>query len=267
MSSAGQRPESVPDGIVVATFPMPGGAVFSWHTHLDHQLAWAASGVLTVLTEGATWVLPSTRALWIPAGLPHETGAASVATMRSVYIPPNLAPVSWTVPTPIAASPLLAELIGYLGNLAAPSAPSGPSAPIGPQIARRRAHAETLLADLLEPVPLAAIDVPFPTGPLTGTIAGALRDDPADQRTLADWGREVGASERTLARAFVAQTRMPFGRWRTLLRLQAALPLLARGEPVARVAHRVGYQTPSAFVAAFRRETGLTPATYFARTR
>jgi AraC-like DNA-binding protein/quercetin dioxygenase-like cupin family protein len=257
VSSAGQRPESVPDGIVVATFPMRGGAVFSWHTHVDHQLAWAANGVLTVLTEGATWVLPPTRALWIPAGLPHETGAASVATMRSVYIPPDLAPVSWSVPTPIAASPLLGELIGYLGNLPAPA---------GPGTARRRAHAEALLADLLEPVPLAAIDVPFPTDPLAAAIAGALRDDPTDQRTLADWGRAVGASERTLARAFVAQTRMPFGRWRTLLRLQAALPLLARGEPVARVAHRVGYQTPSAFVAAFRRETGLTPATYFTAT-
>jgi AraC-like DNA-binding protein len=242
----------VPDGIVVGTFPMPGGTLFSWHTHDDHQLAWAANGVLTVLTEGATWVLPPTRALWIPAGLPHETGAASVATMRSVYIPVDLAPVNWTMPTPVAASPLLAELIGYLGN--------------GSLTARRRAHAEALLADLLEPVPLAAMDVPFPAGPLTGPIANALRDDLADQRTLADWGREVGASERTLARAFAAETRMPFGRWRTLLRLQAALPLLARGEPVARVAHRVGYQTPSAFVAAFRRETGLTPAAYFAIT-
>jgi AraC-like DNA-binding protein len=253
----------VPDGIVVATFPMPGGAVFSWHTHVDHQLAWAASGVLTVLTEGATWVLPPTRALWIPAGLPHETGAASVATMRSVYIPVDLSPVSWAVPTPVAASPLLAELIGYLGYLSALGAHAESSRSL---TAGRRAHAEALLADLLEPVPLAAIDVPFPTGSLAGAIADALRDDPADQRTLADWGREVGASERTLARAFVAQTRMPFGRWRTLLRLQAALPLLARGEPVARVAHRVGYQTPSAFVAAFRRETGLTPAAYFAQT-
>jgi AraC-like DNA-binding protein len=251
VSSAGHRPDCLPDGIVVATFPMPGGTLFSWHSHEDHQLAWAASGVLTVLTEWATWVLPPTRALWIPAGLRHETGAASVATMRSVYVPTDLSPVSWTVPTPIAASPLLAELIGYLG---------GSSGPLTPD---RRAHAEALLADLLEPAPLAAMDVPFPTGPLAGAIASKLRDDPADSRTLADWGRAVGASERTLARAFVAETRMPFGRWRTLLRLEAALPLLARGEPVARVAHRVGYQTPSAFVAAFRRETGLTPAAYF----
>jgi quercetin dioxygenase-like cupin family protein len=47
---------------------MPAGRVFDWHTHADHQLAWAASGVLTVRIAAATWVLPPTRALWIPAG-------------------------------------------------------------------------------------------------------------------------------------------------------------------------------------------------------
>jgi AraC-like DNA-binding protein len=73
----------------------------------------------------------------------------------------------------------------------------------------------------------------------------------------------VGASGRTLAREFVAEAGVPFGRWRTLLRLQAALPLLAAGQPVSRVAGRVGYENPSAFVAAFRRQTGLTPAAYF----
>jgi AraC-like DNA-binding protein/quercetin dioxygenase-like cupin family protein len=248
VSSAGHRPASQPDGIFVATFPMSVGTLFDWHTHDDHQLAWAASGVLTVVTEGATWVLPPTRALWIPAGLRHETGAASRATQRSVYIPVGMSPVNWPTPTPVGASPLLAELIGYLG---------------GDLTEPQRAHAEALLTDLLDPVPFTAMDVPCPSGPLTGPVAQGLREDPADQRTLMDWGRAVGASERTLARAFVAETQMPFGRWRTLLRLQAALPRLAAGEPVGRVACRVGYQTPSAFVAAFRRETGLTPAAYF----
>jgi AraC-like DNA-binding protein len=73
----------------------------------------------------------------------------------------------------------------------------------------------------------------------------------------------VGASERPLARAFAAEAGVPFGRWRTLLRLQAALSMLAAGEPVSRVAGRVGYDTPSAFVAAFRRETGQTPGALF----
>jgi AraC-like DNA-binding protein/quercetin dioxygenase-like cupin family protein len=244
----GQRPAGLPDGLFVATFPMSAATLFGWHVHEDHQLAWASSGVLSVLTEGATWVLPPTRALWIPAKLPHETGAASQATMRSVYVPPGLLPVSWTMPTVLATSPLLAELIGYLG---------------GELTAIQRAHAEALLADLLNPIPVTALDVRFPEDPLAGQVARALRDNPADQRTLAEWGRAVGASERTLARAFVVGAGIPFGRWRTQLRIQQALPLLAVGEPVSRVARRVGYETPSAFTAAFRRETGVTPAAYF----
>lgn len=250
MSRDGQRPDCAGDGIFVATFPMSGTTLFDWHTHPDHQLAWACAGVLAVRTESATWVLPPTRALWIPAGVRHETGSSGLATMRSVYMPTSLSPVGWTEPTVVAASPLLAELIGYLG---------------GSLTASQRAHAETLLADLLMPVTVTAFDVRFPSGQAAKEVALALRDNPADQRTLAGWGHAVGASERTLARAFVAETGVPFGRWRTLLRLQAALPMLAAGDPVSRVAHRVGYETASAFVAAFRRQTGSTPAAYFTR--
>jgi AraC-like DNA-binding protein len=232
---------------------MPAGTRFDWHTHEDHQLAWAASGVLTVLTAEATWVLPTTRALWIPAGLPHETASdGGRATMRSLYIRPGLFRVGWDEtgrPTPVAASPLLAELIGYLGE---------PSLD-----ASRRAHAEALLADLLTPVPVTTIQVRLPASVTARRVAEALQADPADRRTLREWGREVGASERTLARAFAAEAGVPFGRWRTRLRLQAALSMLAAGEPVSRVAGRVGYDTPSAFVAAFRRETGQTPGALF----
>jgi AraC-like DNA-binding protein len=238
--------------VAVATFPMPPGLVFDWHTHPDHQLAWAASGVLTVRTQESAWVLPPTRALWIPAGIRHETlTAGTAATMRSLYVRPQLCPIGWTSPTPVAASPLLAELIDYLGT--------------GGLSAGRRSNAEAVLVDLLEPVPMTTIEVRFPADDRAKAVADALRADPADDRTLAEWGRQVGASERTLAREFLAGTGMTFGRWRTLLRLQAALPGLAAGLPVSAVARRAGYESDSAFVAAFRRETGMTPGAYFRR--
>ncbi|ALE83293.1 hypothetical protein XF36_09110 [Pseudonocardia sp. HH130629-09] len=50
------------------------------------------------------------------------------------------------------------------------------------------------------------------------------------------------------------------GRWRTLLRMRVAPEQLAAGGPVGVVARHVGYATPSAFVAVFRRETGTTPS-------
>jgi AraC-like DNA-binding protein len=229
---------------------MTAGVSFDWHTHPDHQLAWAASGVLSVRTQTATWVLPPTRALWIPAGLRHETRSAGAATMRSAYVRPERCPIDWTEPTPVGASPLLAELIGHLAD-----------ATLG---ADQRARAESVLVDLLEPAQMSTIELRLPAGEPARQVARALARDPADRRSLDDWGRQVGASGRTLARAFVAGSGITFGRWRALLRLQAALPALAAGEPVGNVARRAGYETTSAFVAAFRRETGTTPAAYFA---
>ncbi len=235
--------------VIVATFPMPAGLIFDWHTHPDHQLAWASSGVLTVRTESATWVLPPTRALWIPAGLRHETLAAGVATMRSAYVRPDRCRVTWTAATPVAATLLLAELIGYLGDQELD--------------ATRRANAEAVLVDVLEPVAMTTVEVRLPADDRARRVADGLAANPADDRTLAAWGREVGASERTLARAFLVGTGVGFGRWRTLLRVQTALHALADGDPVGNVARRVGYESESAFVQAFRRETGVTPAAYF----
>ena len=120
-----------------------------------------------------------------------------------------------------------------------------------------------MLVDLLQPVAMTTIDVRWPTDDRARQVADRLAASPADSRTLAEWGHEVGASERTLARAFVAETGVSFGRWRTLIRIQAALTALAGGEPVGNVARRVGYDSDSAFVQAFRRETGVTPASYF----
>jgi AraC-like DNA-binding protein len=91
-------------------------------------------------------------------------------------------------------------------------------------------RAEAVLADLLQPVAMTAIRVRLPVEERARQVAQALTDNPADGRTLEQWGHQVGASGRTLARGFTAGTGLPFGRWRALLRLQAALPALAAGQ-------------------------------------
>jgi AraC-like DNA-binding protein len=231
------------------SFPMPRGSVFDWHTHPDHQLAWAPTGVPMVRTKSTAWVLPPTRALWIPEGVRHETLSTSSATMQTAYVRPHLCPITWTACTPIAMSRLLSELIGYLAD---------------PEVdPAARTRGEDVVIDLLQPVEMATIDVPMPREERARDVAEALRDSPADSRTLGEWGREVGASERTLARSFIAGTGLPFGRWRALLRLSTALVDLAAGASVSTTARSVGYESTSAFVAAFRRETGVTPAAYF----
>ena len=179
---------------IVGTFPMPVGTRFEWHSHDDNQLAWSPEGVLVVLTEGGgSYVLPPSRALWIPAGTVHETRASGAAVLRSVYVEPRRCSIDWDVPTPVAVSPLLGELIHHLDDRE-----------IG---AEERARAEAVLFDLLVPLRIATIDVRSPADPRARGVADALLADPADPRTLHEWGRTVGASSRTLARAFLARHR------------------------------------------------------------
>ncbi len=81
--------------------------------------------------------------------------------------------------------------------------------------------------------------------------------------SLADLARTSGASVRTIERAFLDQTGMTFGRWRQQARLLEAIRLLGEGTQVTAVAMSVGYRSPSAFVAAFKKCLGRTPAQYF----
>jgi AraC-like DNA-binding protein len=122
-----------------------------------------------------------------------------------------------------------------------------------------RARAEPVLLDELRPVPVTSVAVPEPRDPRARAVVEVLRAHPADGRALVEYGAQVGASARTLARLFVAETGLGFGQWRERLRMQAALPYLAEGLPVESVARRVGYASASSFTAAFHRVVGVTP--------
>lgn len=245
MSPDGQPP------IVIGSFPMDAGWWFGEHVHRHHQLLWTPSGVVAVVIGDDHWVLPPTRALWIPARVAHRTGATRPAVMRSLHLDPERCPVSWTVPTAVPVGRLLAELIVHLER---------------PDLApTAREHAEHVVLDLLEPLPTTAVSVRMPVDDRALRVAEALCADPADPRGLDALAHLAGTSPRTLSRLFVAQTGLSLERWRTRMRMQAALPLLSEGRPVRRVARHVGYATPSAFVAAFRRTVGMSPGRYLGR--
>ncbi|MGP4026551.1 AraC family transcriptional regulator [Actinomadura sp. 3N407] len=193
-------------------------------------------------------MLPPTLALWLPAGVVHRTGATRDAVLCSLYLEPDRCALNWTEPTPVRVDGLLAHLIAHLGreNLADDV----------------RLRAEAVVLDLLHPLPSTPIDVPYPVDERVRAVADALLADPADPRSLDAHARAAGVSRRTLTRLFVGDTGMSFDRWRTHMRMRAALPLLAEGRPVSQAAHAVGYATPSAFLAAFRRTVGTSPTSY-----
>ncbi|WP_299617853.1 helix-turn-helix domain-containing protein, partial [Pelagibius sp.] len=222
-----------------------------WHHHTRGQLLYASAGVMTVDTAAGTWVVAPEQAVWIPPGVEHQVIHQQAIAMRTLYIDPVVAaglPGDCCV---LAVPPLLRALILRAVEIGTDYGPEGPEARI----------MAVILDELgaLEPEPL---HLPQPRDPRLLKVTRAMTDDPADGRSLGGWARSAGASERTLARLFVKETGLTFGEWRERLRLMAAVARLAEGEAVTAVAYDLGYQSPSAFIAMFRRRLGDTPGRY-----
>lgn len=72
----------------------------------------------------------------------------------------------------------------------------------------------------------------------------------------------MGASSRTLSRVFLREAGMTFSEWVRRMRLSLALDRLKAGQSVTTVALDLGYASPSAFCAMFRKMLGSTPTRF-----
>lgn len=225
----------------------------SWHTHRRHELMWGFTGVRTAETEGTAWTLPPTAGLWVPAGVRHAGFAGADAQHFFTLVDPVRFPSPWSAPTLVSIPPVVRELLLHLRD--------------APLNATEREDAEQATISLLRPVVGSGIPLPSPTEARARAVSAAIVADPSDNRTTDQWAREVGVSGRTLDRLFLSETRMTFTRWRIQARIRAAVLLLADGQSATAVAHQVGYQTPSAFLRAFRQATGTTPRQYLRSLR
>jgi AraC-like DNA-binding protein len=244
--------EDVPRPIVARASEYPSGFCIPPHRHQRAQLVFASTGVMTVTTEKGFWVVPPQRAVWVPAAMEHHIRTTGQVSMRSLYILPDRVsglPEDCCV---VSVSPLLRELILYAVTLPRLYAPGSPAERI-----------MMVILDQLRALPASPLHLPVPNDSRLQAIAQALIENPADSRTVEEWGRTVGASDRTLARLFQSETGMTFRHWRQQVRLLEALRRLATKEPVTNVALQLGYDSPSAFIAMFKRSFGMTPGRYF----
>ena len=225
------------------------------HEHPWTQFTYCASGLMQVMVTQhgmqTTFIVPSTRAVWIPAHVQHTVVVLEAAELRTVDIDPGVLPAEWTECRVVVVSKLLRELIHALE---------------GAEVGARENALMALTVDEVTRSDTQALGVPMPH-PEHGdkrlrALCEAVLRDPAEKSQLKEWVAEVGASERTVARLFRDELGTSYQQWRLQAVLAHALPQLARGVPVAQVAAASGYASDSAFSAMFKQAMGRAPSNF-----
>ena len=117
--SPARQIESDPDG-----FPVRGlaqtfrtGHRLDVHTHPWGQLVYAVSGVMQVETPHAAWLVPPTRAIWLPPRMPHGIEMRGTVAMRTLYLTPADPQGRLARCRALVGGPLLRELILHIVGL------------------------------------------------------------------------------------------------------------------------------------------------------
>lgn len=216
------------------------------HSHATDELVWNLRGASQVWVGGRAWTITPRIGLWLPAGTLHRAYTPAGTSYRATHFGARASRTLAPEPAAVEITDLLKLLLERLDGELAPES---------------RELAEAMVQDVLE-VSDRHLDVPIPAATMLAPVVDTVLRDPADGRGLEEWAVAIGVSSRTVSRAFRSQTGMSFVEWVVQVRAQRAVLLLCGGAEIAEVARIVGYRSTSAFGAAFRRATGMTPGQF-----
>lgn len=227
----------------------PAGTHIPPHRHIRSQFLFAVAGTMFVRTPGHAWMVPPSRALWIPAEIEHAIDACGELDMRTLYLNAASAAMLPQSCAVLEVTGLLRELI--LRMTASP-------ADMGD---RQTLELTGRLAVLeISRLPGCALELPMPVSPDLLAMCETILKHPS--RT-GDAARPSG-SARTLYRRFRAETGLSLVQWRKQACLLHAVRMMTEGLPVTHVALELGYESPSAFSTMFRRMLGVAPRAFLA---
>ena len=70
--------------LVARAFDREAGEESPRHCHPTAQLLYAVQGVMLVETDAGQWIVPPTRAIWVPIGVWHRSIMLGEVLMRTV---------------------------------------------------------------------------------------------------------------------------------------------------------------------------------------
>ncbi|WP_175561557.1 AraC family transcriptional regulator [Vibrio aerogenes] len=216
------------------------------HQHAQGQLIWMKQGVLSAQTDHQQWLIQPGMLIWIPPYVTHQAHCKHSATLCVLYLPPDLAE-RWPGEVRLIQASTLA--IGIIDTFLLRD--------ISCQNKQRQLM--TLLRDELEHTHCDAYILPLPEDSRLKKITDQLIQHPAMRKSLSEWGRKVGASERTLSRLFMKETGLNYRSWCHRLRHNATLAGLRDGLTNDQLAEQLGLSSGDSLSHWVQRAFGMSP--------
>ncbi|SLM65146.1 MULTISPECIES: helix-turn-helix domain-containing protein [Dickeya] len=217
------------------------------HKHHQGQFVMVRQGVFYAHTALRNWLIKPGIAIWIPPNVVHWGKAFHRVELTVLYVNPTLYCSLANDIKLLDASPLL---IGLCERLVFPRTPLSDE---------RRSRILQLLFEEIEEMPASSLSLPLPSDQRLKKITDSLIATPALRRSLADWGTQVGATERTLARLFVRHTGLRFTQWHNRLLLSCAWQGLTDNKSNSELANQLGFSSSDSLGHWFKRMTGFSP--------
>lgn len=246
--------ESLSRPVLLRSQSLPARHIFPVHSHHWNQFVYATAGTLVVTVEDSWYVITPEQAIWVPTGVMHTTGALHGAEFRNLYVADQPDPGMPRTCTVLSVTPFLRALIVELVDIDRRG-----------EEERYISRVNQLILDQLRRLPVQDLRLPWPRSLQLRRVCEALYASPSDPRGVDEWGTELGASARTLARRFERELGMSLREWRHRLRLFRALEWLGAGRSVTEIALELGYASTSAFTYMFRQEMGCSPTEWRVR--
>ena len=219
------------------------------HHHPWIQFSYASKGILRMEAEGTVLIAPPHWGILVPTGKIHAVSNSADTEIRSLYLHPQCIDRSLSECCVIEVSELLRALIRHFSVL-----------PVLYDEQGAQGRLVQVMLDQINAAPRSAMSLPWPRHTQLQELCQLFMNEPLSPLArAATWAERLHVSERTLSRIFSKETQMSLRLWQQRARLIKAIPLLEQGDSVTDTALECGYESTSAFIAAFRNFVGQTP--------
>jgi len=221
------------------------------HSHPWGQLNYVARGTLNLEVGGKKFLSPPQYAVWIPPLFEHASWNNVKVTYRTVYIDHDLCEILPRKPCALEVPPILKAILDEFARIDVRR----------PQTLEQMRLSAVVIDQIQSAAPINGY-LPFASTNTLQEILEYAKLNVRRAQTTEAVAVMFNMTARTLERRCRSELGLGFGAWRQRLRFTMALEALSAGRTIQQISYDLGYSSPSAFIAMFRRVSGQTPEQY-----